>query len=80
MPFEIRPIAVKTAITVLFIITAIDLYKGLPPYVCCKRAIAGSVIMYFITAYTVKAINAILINSVDSSNNETQSNKVNDAA
>lgn len=79
MPFEIRPNAIKTAIIAFFIIAAIDLYKGLDSHVCCKRAIVGAVIMFFITAYTIKAINAILINSINSSNNEDQSDKVNNA-
>jgi len=37
---------------------------GLPPFTCCKRALAGVVLAYIAATFAVKAINAILINAM----------------
>lgn len=41
--------------------------SGHPPFTCCKRALAGAVIAYIAAVLVVKAINAILINAMISS-------------
>ncbi len=64
MPLNVRSGAISFAVLVFFIIAVTGWFGGLMPLTCCKRAVAGAVIAYFIGAYAVKIINAVLINAM----------------
>ncbi len=76
MPFEIRQVAVRIAVLMFFIIAFLGFSKGVAPIECCKRAIIGSIIIYLVTVYAVKAVNFIILSAVQS---KQSSKKVNDA-
>ncbi len=76
MPLEARPIAIKIAVLMFFIMAFIGFYKELAPMECCKRAIIGSIIIYLVTAYAVKAVNFIVLSAIHS---KQSSKKVNNA-
>ena len=64
MPLRVRSIAVSIAVMCFFGISLIGWVSGLSPFTCCKRAIAGAVFAYIAAACAVKAINAILMNAM----------------
>ncbi|UCF43116.1 MAG: hypothetical protein JSV99_11145 [Planctomycetota bacterium] len=64
MPLHIRSIAVSAAVIAFFGIGIAGSISGLPPFTCCKRALAGAVLAYIAATFAVKAINAILINAM----------------
>jgi hypothetical protein len=64
MPLHVRPIAVGIAVIFFFGISMIGWLSGLPPYTCCKRALAGAVLAYVAGMVTVRVINAVLINAM----------------
>ena len=64
MPLNVRSIAVVTAVICFFAISFIGWLNGLSSAVCCKRALIGSVLAYIAALWTVRAINAILLNAI----------------
>jgi hypothetical protein len=64
MPLHVRSIAVSIAVICFFGLSIICGVSGLSPFTCCKRALAGSVIVYILSVCAVKAINAILLNAM----------------
>jgi hypothetical protein len=64
MPLNSRTIAVSVAVISFFGLSFIGWISELSPFVCWKRATIGAVLAYLAAAYTVKAINAILINAM----------------
>jgi hypothetical protein len=64
MLIHVRSIAVSTSALSFFGIAIIGWFSGLSPFTCCKRATAGAVIAYIAAAFTVKAINAILMSAL----------------
>jgi hypothetical protein len=64
MPLNVRSIAVSIAVICFFGLSVIGWISGLSPFTCCKRALTGAVCAYIISAYAVKAINAVLINAM----------------
>jgi len=64
MPLNVRSGAISFAVPAFFIIAIAGWISGLTPFTCCKRAVAGAVIAYFIGAYAMKIINAVLINAM----------------
>jgi len=64
MLFHVRAIAVGSAVTFFFGISLIGWAGGLTPSTCCKRAVIGAAIAYITTVLAVRAISAILINSM----------------
>ncbi|MHC4913813.1 MAG: hypothetical protein ACYTE5_12600 [Planctomycetota bacterium] len=64
MPLHVRSIALSVAVIAFFGISIAGSICGLPPFTCCKRALAGVVLAYIAAAFAVKAINAILINAM----------------
>lgn len=67
MLLHARPIAVSTAVVAFFGLSFVSWISNLSPFICCKRALAGSVIVYITTSFAVKAINVILTNAMISS-------------
>jgi hypothetical protein len=61
---DVRSIAVKTAVTCFFVMSLIGWASGLVPFVCCKRALIGAVLVYVGASWAVKAINVILVNAI----------------
>jgi hypothetical protein len=59
-----RSIAVSAAVIAFFGISIAGSICGLPPFTCCKRAVAGAAAAYMAATLAVKAINAILINAM----------------
>lgn len=64
MPLQIRSIAVSIAVTSFFGVSLIGWFSGLSPFICCKRALMGSVLAYIAGIWAVKAVNAILISAM----------------
>lgn len=64
MPLHVRSIAVSISVICFFGLSLIGWISSLSPYVCCKRAIVGAVIVYITSSFTIRAINTILINAM----------------
>jgi hypothetical protein len=64
MPLNIRSIAVSIAVTCFFAVSLIAGLSGLPPFVCCKRAVIGAAIAYIVAAWLAKAVNAVFISAM----------------
>jgi len=64
MPLHVRSIAVSIAVICFFGLSIICWVSGLSPFTCCKRALAGAVIVYILSVCAVKAINAIVLNAM----------------
>ncbi len=64
MPLHVRSIAVSISVISFFGLSVVGWFSGLPPYVCCKRAVIGSLLVYIISSIAVKIINAILIDAI----------------
>jgi len=64
MPLNVRKVAVNLAVLCFFILSIITMISGLSPFTCCKRAIAGAVIIYIAAGITVRLINMILVDAM----------------
>jgi hypothetical protein len=64
MPLNVRSIAVSIAVICFFTIAGIGWFSGLSPFTCCKRALVGAAAAYIAGVWAVKAINAILMNAM----------------
>lgn len=64
MPLHVRSIAVSIAVICFFTISLIGWASGLMPFVCCKRALIGSVLAYIAGGWAVKAINSVLVSAM----------------
>lgn len=64
MPLHVRSIAVSTSVIFFFGLSVVGWLSGLTPYVCCKRAVIGSLLVYVISSIAVKIINIILIDAI----------------
>lgn len=64
MPFHVRSIGVGIAVIFFFVISLIGWISGLSPFTCCKRALVGTALAYIAGTLAVKAISAILMNSM----------------
>jgi len=64
MPLQVRLIAVSIAVICFFSIAIVGWLSGLSPFTCCKRATIAALITYLVTAWAVKIINVILVNSM----------------
>jgi hypothetical protein len=62
-----RSIAVSVAVMSFFGLGFVGWVSGHPPFTCCKRALAGAMIAYIAAILVVKAVNAILIHAMISS-------------
>lgn len=74
MPLHVRSIAVSISVICFFVLSFVGWICGLSAYVCCKRALAGAVLAYIAGGLAVKAINAILVNAMISSQVNQQHN------
>jgi hypothetical protein len=72
MPLNVRSIAVSIAVICFFAIAGIGWFSGLSPFTCCKRALVGAAAAYIAGAWAVKAINAILMNAMITSQMKQQ--------
>jgi hypothetical protein len=64
MPLHVRSIAVSIAVVCFFVLSIIGGISGLSPFVCCKRALIGAIIVYIAGGWAVRAINAILVDAI----------------
>lgn len=64
MPLNVRSIAVSIAVICFFLMSLIGWASGLTPFVCCKRALIGAVLVYVAGSWAVRAINSILVNAM----------------
>ena len=64
MLLHVRSMAVNIAVICFFALSLIGWISGLSSFVCCKRALVGALIAYVTGSWAVKAINAILINTM----------------
>ena len=72
MPLHVRSIAVSIGVICFFTIAGIGWFSGLSPFTCCKRALVGAAAVYIVGAWAVKAINAILMNAMITSQMKQQ--------
>lgn len=63
MPLHVRSIAVSISVISFFGLSIVGWISNLSPFVCCKRAVIGSVFVYIASSIVVKVINAILIDA-----------------
>ncbi len=75
MLLNVRPIAVSIAVICFFGLSIIGWVSGLSPFTCCKRGLGGAVLAYIAAVLAVKAINAILLNAMISSQMNRQKGK-----
>jgi len=64
MPLHVRSIAVSIAVICFFALSIIGGFCGLSPFVCCKRALIGAILAYIVGGWALRAINAILIDAM----------------
>jgi len=64
VPLNVRSIAVSIAVICFFVMRLIGWVSGLAPFVCCKRALIGAVLVYVGASWAVGAINIILVNAM----------------
>ncbi len=64
MPLNVRSIAVSIAVIFFFVMSLIGWGSGLAPFVCCKRALIGAVLVYVGGGWAVRAVNTILVNAM----------------
>lgn len=64
MPLHVRSIAVSIAVVCFFVMSLIGWGSGLAPFVCCKRALTGAVLVYIGAGWAVKAVNNILVGAM----------------
>jgi hypothetical protein len=64
MPLNVRSIAVSIAVICFFVLSIIGGVCGLSPFVCCKRALIGAILVYIAGRWAVRAINAILVDAI----------------
>ena len=64
MPLHVRSIAVTIAVVCFFGLSLIGWLSGLTPFVCCKRALIGAVLVYIAGTWAVRAINTVLMNAM----------------
>ena len=75
MLFNVRSIAVSIAVICFFSLSFIGWISGLSPFICCKRALAGTVLAYIAGIWAVKAINSILLNAMITNHMNKQKEK-----
>ena len=61
---DVRSIAVSISVTCFFVMSLIGWGSGLAPFVCCKRALIGALLVYVGASWAVRAINTILVNAI----------------
>jgi hypothetical protein len=64
MPLNVRSIAVSLAVLSFFFLSTVSAFCGLSADVCCKRALAGAVIVYIGCVIMVKLLNIILVDAM----------------
>jgi hypothetical protein len=64
MPLHVRSIAVSISVICFFVLSVVGWIYGLSPFTCCKRALMGAALAYIAGGWSVKAINAVLINAM----------------
>ena len=72
MPLNVRSIAVSIAVICFFVMSLIGWGSGLAPFVCCKRALIGAVLVYVGGGWAVRAINNILVNAMIANRTDQQ--------
>ncbi|MFA5239039.1 MAG: hypothetical protein WC476_04935 [Phycisphaerae bacterium] len=80
MPLHVRSISVSAAVVFFFAVSLIGWVGGLPPFICCKRALTAAFVVYVVAALAVKVINAILINAMVNSQMNQQKGETSDNA
>ncbi len=78
MPLNVKSIAVSAAVLCFFAVGLIGWCTGLMPLTCCKRAMAGAVIVYIAVTLIVRVVNAILTNAMIESQLRKLGEKAND--
>ena len=60
MPLPKRFIAFSSAIVGFFTLSLVGTAAGLGPYMCCKRAVFGSIVIYVAASIAVGIVNGVL--------------------
>ena len=64
MPLNVRKVSINLAVICFFSLSIFTSLCGLPPFICCKRAIIGALIVYAAANITIRLINMILIDAM----------------
>ena len=64
MLLNVRSSAVNISVISFFFLSIVGMVSGLTPFVCCKRAMIGAVIVYVVAIFIVKVINIILLDAI----------------
>lgn len=64
MPINVRRASVNISVICFFSLSIVTLLSGLSPFICCKRAIIGSVVVYIAANIGIRLINMILIDAM----------------
>jgi uncharacterized membrane protein YjjP (DUF1212 family) len=72
MPLDPRSISIRIAVLCLFAVSFVGWFSGLAPLTCCKKALIGAFVVYFITGIIVDILNQILISAFVQSRIEAQ--------
>ena len=59
-----RPVAISAAVISFFGVSFAGVFKGLTPWVCCKRALIGAVLAYIACSIAVTIIDAVITKAV----------------
>ena len=64
MLLRVKSVAATTAVLAFFMLSIIGWICGLTPFVCCKRAVIGAVVVYIASGLAAKAIVAIVTHAM----------------
>ncbi len=67
MPLPRQIIAITSAVLGFFVLGLVSASAGVCPSTCCRRAVIGSVLIYFAASTVVGIINGILTHAMISS-------------
>jgi hypothetical protein len=64
MPLNVRSNAINISVISFFFLSIVGWISGLSPFICCKRAMIGAVLVYIVTIFIVRVINMILLDAI----------------
>jgi hypothetical protein len=72
MLLNVRSTAISLSVLTFFGLSIVSWANSLPPYTCCKKALAGAICAYIVAHVGAKLINAILINAMITNKEEKE--------
>jgi len=59
-----RPVAITGSVLAFFALSFAGVLRGLAPLTCCKRALIGAVLAYFVCSIAVSIVDAVIAKAV----------------